>query len=103
MKVGELVLPKTCHSYNGVRQCIYGTAAAYGPTDHPWIDMKTEELEKKPALVPLCPPQISHGPPWERTRVSAMRSHRLTICAVERNPWEGFGIRFKIWQWELSG
>jgi hypothetical protein len=31
---------------------------------------KTEVLRDKPALVPLCPPQIPHGLPWDWSRAS---------------------------------
>jgi hypothetical protein len=32
----------------------------------------TEVCEEKPVLVPLCPPQISHGLAWDRTCASAV-------------------------------
>jgi hypothetical protein len=43
---------------------------------------KTEVLGEKPVLLPLCPPQISHGLTWDRTRASAVRGRRLTAWAM---------------------
>jgi hypothetical protein len=34
--------------------------------------------QRKPVLLPLCPPQIPHGLPWARTQASTVRSRRLT-------------------------
>jgi hypothetical protein len=45
---------------------------------------KTEVLGEKPVPVPLCPPQISPGLTRDRTRVSAVRSRRLTAWAMVR-------------------
>jgi hypothetical protein len=45
---------------------------------------KTEVPGEKPVPVPLCPPQIPHGPTLDRTRVSAMRGRRLTAWAMAR-------------------
>lgn len=39
---------------------------------------KTEEFEEKSVPVPLCPSKIPLGLPWELTRVSTVRSRRLT-------------------------
>jgi hypothetical protein len=33
---------------------------------------------RKPAPVPLCPPQIPHELTWDRTRAAAVGSRRLT-------------------------
>jgi hypothetical protein len=38
----------------------------------------------KPAPVPLCPPQISHGLSWARTQAAAVGSRRLTASAMAR-------------------
>jgi hypothetical protein len=43
---------------------------------------ETEILWKKPAPVPLCPPQISYDQTWARTRAAAVVSRRLTAWAV---------------------
>jgi hypothetical protein len=45
---------------------------------------KTEVLGGggKPVPVTFCPPQIPHGPTWDRTRASAMRVRRLTAWAM---------------------
>jgi hypothetical protein len=40
---------------------------------------------RKPAPVPLCPPQIPHDLTWARTRAAADRSRRLTDWAVTRS------------------
>jgi hypothetical protein len=37
---------------------------------------------RKPVLVPLCPPRISHDLTWARTRVAAVGSRRLIAWAV---------------------
>jgi hypothetical protein len=37
---------------------------------------------KKPAPVPLCPPQIPHNLTWDRTRAAAVGSQRLTAWAM---------------------
>jgi hypothetical protein len=46
---------------------------------------KSDWLGEKPVPVLLCPPQIPHGLPWERTQASAMRIQRLIIWAMERS------------------
>ena len=49
--------------------------------EHWTIDTASETTEilggKKPASVPLCPPQISHGLTWDRIQASAVRCRRL--------------------------
>ena len=40
---------------------------------------ETEVLGDKPVTVPICPPEISHGLAWVRTRVSAMRGCEAAI------------------------
>ena len=42
----------------------------------------TEVLREKPVTVPLCPPQMSHGLAWDRTRASAVKGKQLTACAM---------------------
>jgi hypothetical protein len=39
---------------------------------------------RKPAPVPLCPPQIPHDLTWPRTRAAAVGSRRLTAWAMAR-------------------
>jgi hypothetical protein len=39
---------------------------------------------RKPAPVPLCPPQIPHDQTQARTRAAAVRSQRLTAWAMAR-------------------
>jgi hypothetical protein len=41
------------------------------------IGRKNRSTRRKPAPVPLCPPQNPHAA-WTRTRVAAVRSQRLT-------------------------
>jgi hypothetical protein len=43
---------------------------------------KTEELREKPALMPLCPPQIPYGLTRVRTRVSVVRGRRLIAWVI---------------------
>jgi hypothetical protein len=45
---------------------------------------KTKVLGKKPVPVPLCPPQIPHGPTRDWTRTSAVRGW-LTLWSVSQN------------------
>jgi hypothetical protein len=45
---------------------------------------KAEVLREKPVPVPLCPPQIPHGPTRDRNRASAMRGRRLTSWVMAR-------------------
>jgi hypothetical protein len=39
---------------------------------------------RKPAPVPLCPPQIPHDLTWHRTRAAALGCQRLTAWAMAR-------------------
>jgi hypothetical protein len=41
---------------------------------------ETEVLGEKPITVPLCPPQISYGLTWDRTRTFAVRGLPNTSC-----------------------
>jgi hypothetical protein len=55
--------------------------------EHRWNEIdrgKTEVLGENPIPVPLCPPQIPHGPTLDRTRASAARGRRLTAWAMAR-------------------
>jgi hypothetical protein len=45
---------------------------------------KTEVLGQKSVSVPLCTPQIPHGPTRVRNRASAVRSRQLTAWAMSR-------------------
>jgi hypothetical protein len=42
------------------------------------IGRENGNARRKPAPVPLCPPQIPHVLIWARTRVPAVESRRLT-------------------------
>jgi hypothetical protein len=46
------------------------------------IGRVNQSTRRKPAPVPLCPPQIPHDVTWARTRAAAVGSRQLT--AVER-------------------
>jgi hypothetical protein len=48
---------------------------------------KTKELREKLVPVPLCPPQIPHKLPLERTWTSAVRIKQLTAWATKQ-PWQ---------------
>ena len=48
--------------------------------EHWWNNVdtgKTDVLEEKPVPGPFCPPDISYGLTWDRTRHSEMRGQRL--------------------------
>jgi hypothetical protein len=42
------------------------------------IGRGNRSTRKKPAPVPLCPPQIPHDLTWDRTRAAVVGSQRLT-------------------------
>jgi hypothetical protein len=42
--------------------------------------------QRKPAAMPLCPPQIPHDLTWARTRATAEGNRRLTAWAMTRPP-----------------
>ena len=48
------------------------------------LTRETEVLGEKPVPVPLCPPQIPHGPTRDRTLASAAGGRRLTASAMAR-------------------
>jgi hypothetical protein len=51
---------------------------------------KTEVLGEKPVPVPLCPPQIPHGPTRDWTPASAVRGRRLTAWAMARPTYDSY-------------
>jgi hypothetical protein len=75
-----------------------GTAATSGPLyKHQMIDegdcgaiggikigRGNRSTRRKPALAPLCPPQIPHEQTRARTRAAAVGSQRLTAWAMAR-------------------
>jgi hypothetical protein len=80
-------------SLGGVRLSPLGTSATVGPLYQPrMIDDDDDygavggmrngrgnrNTRRKPAPVPLCPPQIPHDLTWDRTRAAAAGSQRLT-------------------------
>jgi hypothetical protein len=48
------------------------------------IGRGNRSTRRKPAPVPLCPPQIPHGLTWDRTRAATVGSQRLTAWAMAR-------------------
>jgi hypothetical protein len=45
---------------------------------------ENRSTRRKPAPLPLCPPQIPHDLTWYRTRAIAVGSQRLTAWAMAR-------------------
>jgi hypothetical protein len=50
----------------------------YGAVGGMRIGRRNRSTRRKPAPLPLCPPQIPHDLTWDRTRAAAMKSQRLT-------------------------
>jgi hypothetical protein len=50
----------------------------YGAVGGMGIGKGSRSTRRKPAPVPLCPPQIPHDLTWDRTRAVAVGSQRLT-------------------------
>jgi hypothetical protein len=87
-----------CSILSGVRLSPLGTAATTGLLYQPQIiddgdcgaigGMKIGRgnlsSRRKPALAPLCPPQIPHDQSRARTRAAAVGSQRLTAWAMAR-------------------
>jgi hypothetical protein len=61
------------------------------------IGRGNRSTRRKPAPVPLCPPQIPHDVTWDRTRAAAVGSQRLTAWAMARPQWTLL-VSFVIWQ-----
>jgi hypothetical protein len=80
----------------GVRLSPLGTSATvgllyqprmiddYGTVGGMRIGRGNRSTRRKPAPVPLCPPQIPHYLIWDRTRAAAVGSQRLTDWAMAR-------------------
>jgi hypothetical protein len=60
----------------------------YGAVGGMRIGRGNRSTLRKPAPVPLCPPQIPRDLTWDRTRAAAMGSQRLTAGAMTRPRWE---------------
>jgi hypothetical protein len=85
-------------SLGGVRLSLLGTSATavllyqprmiddddYGAVGGMRIGRGNRSTRRKPAPVPLCPPQIPHDLSWDRTRAAAVGSQRLTTWAMAR-------------------
>jgi hypothetical protein len=73
-------------SLGGVRLSPLGTSATvgrmidddYGALGGMRIGRGNRSTRRKPAPVPLCPPQNPHDLTWDRTRAAAVGSQRLT-------------------------
>jgi hypothetical protein len=87
-------------SLGGVRLSPLGTSATvcllyqprmiddddYGAVGGMRIGRGNRSTRRKPAPVPLCPPQIPHDLIWDWTRAAAVESQRLTAWAMARPP-----------------
>jgi hypothetical protein len=84
-------------SLGGVRLSPLGTSATvcllyqprmidddYGAVGGMRIGKGKGSTGRKPARVPLCPPQIPHDLTWDRTRTAEVGSQRLTAWAMAR-------------------
>jgi hypothetical protein len=85
-------------SLGGVRLSPLGTSATvgllyqprmidddyYGAVGGMRIGRGNRSTRRKPAPVPLCPPQIPHELTWDRTRAATVGSQRLTAWAMAR-------------------
>jgi hypothetical protein len=98
----ELWITRTCLffliSWGGVRLSPLGTSATvgllyqprmiddddYGAVDGIRIGKGNRSTRRKPAPVPLCPPQIPHDLTWDRTRAAAVGGQWLTAWAMAR-------------------
>jgi hypothetical protein len=56
----------------------------YGAVGGMRIGRGNRSTRRKPAPVPLCPPQIPHDLTWDRTRAAAVGSQLLTAWAMAR-------------------
>jgi hypothetical protein len=62
----------------------------YGAVGRMRIGRGNRSIRRKPASVPLCPPQIPHDLTWDRTRAAAVGSQRLTAWAMARPQLHGY-------------
>jgi hypothetical protein len=87
-------------SLRGVRLSPLGTLATVGLLYQPWmidddygalgemrIGRGNRSTRRKPAPVPLCPPQIPHDLTWDRTQAATVGSWRLTAWAMAWPIW----------------
>jgi hypothetical protein len=61
----------------------------YGAVGGMRIGRGSRSTRRKPAPVPLCPPQIPHDLTWDRTRAAGVGSQRITARAMARPRVEG--------------
>jgi hypothetical protein len=70
------------------KPCIHLSSCPYvlraPPISAGYWQWKTEVPWEKPAPVPICPLQITHGLTWNRTRASAVTGRRLTAWTMDR-------------------
>jgi hypothetical protein len=50
----------------------------YGSVDGMRIDKGNQSTQRKPAPVPLFPPQIPHGVTWDHTQTSTVGNQQVT-------------------------
>jgi hypothetical protein len=91
-------------SWGWVRLSPLGTSATNwsivpAPDDRWWwmwsiggmrIGRRNRSTRRKPAPVPLCPPQIQHELTWARTRAGAVGIRRLTAWVMARSEMHSF-------------
>jgi hypothetical protein len=66
------------------------------------IGRGNRSTRRKPAPMPLCPPQISHDMTWARTRVAAVGTRHLTAWAMAR-PYDWYRpILYVMFFWILG-
>jgi hypothetical protein len=93
----NLVFFSFSFSLGGVRLSPLGMSATVGLLDQPRmidddygavggmrIGRGNRSTRRKPAPVPLCPPQIPHDLTWDRTRAATVGSRQLTAWAMAR-------------------
>jgi hypothetical protein len=100
-------------SLGGVRLSPLGTSATvgllyqprmiddYGAVGGMRIGRGNRSTRRKPAPVPLCPPQILHYMNWDRSRAAAVGSQRLSIYGTARRG-RHITINFLIYAYVLE-
>jgi hypothetical protein len=80
----------TVHMLSCVRLVDDGCGAIGGMR----IGRRNRSTRRKPAPVPLCPPQIPHDLTWARTRAAVVGNRRLIAWAMARPQ-----HKYKWWKW----
>jgi hypothetical protein len=58
----------------------------YGTVGEMRISRVSPSFRRKPAPMPICPPQIPHDLTWDWIRAARMGCRRLTVWAMARSP-----------------